>query len=286
MTSSSVASGPITNSSSVTSPVAHLVWRIPGVSKDQVRFSYTTSYRAPTLTDLIALPALSHNNSPISPDRIGNPNLKPELAHGFDMAFEHYLSHSGIVSANVFDRHIQNLMRRSTSLVNGRWVSAPGNLGDATTRGIELEAKFDLVDLFPSAPAISLRSNYSHFWSAVQDIQGPNNRLDQQPAQTANMGLDYKLGKIPLTLGGNLNWTPAYTVQSTTTQANSIGMKRQFDMYALWKFSPASQLRLSANNLVNNNYDTSTASTLGYPEISDVIAPTYTTWTLRWELKY
>jgi len=285
-TTSTMANQAVSNTSSVTSPVAHLVWRIPGASKDQVRLSYTNSYRAPTLTDLVALPALSQNNSPVSPDRIGNPYLKPELAHGFDLSFEHYLSHNGIISANIFDRDIQNLMRHETALVNGRWVSTPTNLGDATTRGIELEAKFDLVEFLPSAPAISLRTNYSRFWSAVQDIQGPNNRLDQQPAQTANVGMDYKMAQLPLTIGGNINWTPAYIVQSTTTQANSIGMKRQFDMYALWKFSAVSQLRLSVNNLVNNNYDTSTSSTLGYPEVSDVMAPTYTTWTLRWELKY
>ena len=94
------------------------------------------------------------------------------------------------------------------------------------------------------------------------------------------------MAALPLTAGGSINWTPAYTVQTTTTQANSIGLKRQFDMYALWKFTRTSQLRLSVNNLVNNDYFTSTSSTLGYPEISDVTAPTYTTWTLKWELKY
>ncbi len=285
-TTSTILSGPVSNNSSVTSPVAHLVWRIPGAGKDQIRMSYTNSYRPPTLNDLIALPALSHDNSPISPDRIGNPYLKPELAHGFDLSFEHYLSHSGIVSANIFSRDIQNLMRRETTLADGRWVSAPVNLGGATTHGIELEAKFDLKEFFPSSPAISLRSNYSRFWSQVQDIQGPDNRLDQQPAQTANLGMDYKMAALPLTAGGSINWTPAYTVQTTTTQANSIGLKRQFDMYALWKFTRTSQLRLSVNNLVNNDYFTSTSSTLGYPEISDVTAPTYTTWTLKWELKY
>ena len=177
-------------------------------------------------------------------------------------------------------------MRHEVSLVDGRWVAAPVNLANAQTHGIELEAKFDLVEFFPNAPAISLRSNYSHFWSQVQDIQGPNNRIDQQPSQTANLGADYKMASIPLTMGGSLNWTPAYIVQSSTTQGNTIGLKRQLDMYALWKFSIRSQLRFSVNNLVNSDYVTSTFSTLGYPEVSTVYAPTYATYTLRWEAKF
>jgi outer membrane receptor for ferrienterochelin and colicins len=63
-------------------------------------------------------------------------------------------------------------------------------------------------------------------------------------------------------------------------------LKRQLDMYALWKFTLNSQLRFSINNLVNSNYFTNTFSVLGYPEVSNVVDPTYTTYTLRWEYKY
>ena len=285
-TSSTLPTGEINNKSGVWAPLFHVVWRIPDMPKDQLRSSITHSYRPPTLNDIVALPTLVQNNSPINPDRIGNPYLKPEVANGFDFGYEHYLSHSGILAANFFYRDIRNLIRHETSLVNGRWVAAPVNLDSATTHGIELEAKFELQDFFPQAPNIALRSNYSHFWSSVTDIQGPNNRIDQQPSQTANLGMDYKLAKLPLTLGGNINWTPAYIVQSSTTQANSIGLKRQVDMYALWKFSITSQLRFSVNNAVNSDYLTSTISSLGYPEVSSVVTPTYTTYSLRWELKY
>ena len=285
-TVSALPDGEIVNNSSVWSPLFHLLWRIPDHKDDQLRLSVTHAYRPPVLNDLVTLPVLAQNNSPINPDKVGNPNLKPELSNGVDFGYEHYLSHSGILAANFFYRDITNLMRHEVSLVDGRWVSAPVNLANAQTHGIELEAKFDLVEFFPNAPAISLRSNYSHFWSQVQDIQGPNNRIDQQPSQTANLGADYKMAAIPLTVGGSLNWTPAYIVQSSTTQGNTIGLKRQLDMYALWKFSIRSQLRFSVNNLVNSDYVTSTFSSLGYPEVSTVDAPTYATYTLRWEARF
>lgn len=285
-TISTLPQGEVMNESSVWSPLFHVVWRIPDHKDDQIRMSLTHSYRPPVLNDLMTLPVLSQNNSPINPDKVGNPDLKPEIANGLDIGYEHYLSHTGILAANFFYRQIHDLIRYDVSLAGDRWVSSPVNLANAQTHGIELEAKFDLVEFFPNAPAISLRSNYSHFWSQVQDIQGPNNRIDQQPSQTANLGADYKMAALPLTIGGGLNWTPAYIVQSSTTQGNSIGLKRQLDMYALWKFSIASQLRFSINNLVNSNYFTNTFSTLGYPEVSNVTDPTYTTYTLRWELKY
>ena len=285
-TSSAQPTGEIVNHSSVWSPLFHVVYRLPDSPKDQIRMSLTHSYRPPTTNNLMAIPSLSQNNSPINPDKIGNPNLKPELANGIDMGYEHYLGRNGILAANLFYRDIKNLIRNQVSLDAGRWVSAPTNLDFARTHGIELEAKFDLSDFFTDAPQISVRSNYSHFWSNVTDIQGPNNRIDQQPSQIANIGADYKMAKLPLTIGGSINWTPAYIIQSSTTKGSTINIKRQLDVYALWKFSVTSQLRFAVNNLVNSNYQTSTFSTLGYPEVSTVTAPTYSTYTLRWEYKY
>jgi iron complex outermembrane receptor protein len=285
-TSSTTATGEVDNASSVWSPVLHGVWRIPGHEKDQLRMSLTHSYRSPQLSDLIALPAISHLNSPTSPDKIGNPNLRPELARGIDFAYEHYLPAGGLFSANVFMRNITDLMRREITLVNGRWVSQPFNIGDARTSGVELEAKFRLADFFADAPAIDLRSNYSRFFSSVEGVPGPNNRLDQQPKQTANFGIDYRMKGVPLTLGGNLNWTPAFVVQTSENQAVSTAIKRQLDLYGLWKFSPNTQLRVSANNLVNSNYITGNAVTVGNGgETTTVTARTYTTWTVKLEMK-
>lgn len=152
--------------------------------------------------------------------------------------------------------------------------------------GIELEAKFQLVEFFPNAPAVEFRSNYSRFRSRVDDIPGPDNRLDQQPRQTANLGVDYRLAALPLTLGGNLNWTPAYIVQASESQASRFGTKRQVDVYGLWKFTPNTQLRLSANNLLQRDYLSGSAlETDRFQQIATVSARTYTSFTARLEVR-
>lgn len=289
-THSSKANYVVDNSTSVFSPIVHAVYRIPDFGKDQIRMSLTNSYRAPALNDVIAVPAISPLNGPTRPDRSGNPDLKPELSRGIDIAYEHYLKSAGIMSVNLFVKEIDDLIRRRTELVKTgndyRWLNSPINIGRALSKGVELEAKFQLQEFFSQGPAIDVRTNYSRFWSSVDDVKGPNNRLDQQPSQTANFGLDYRVSGLPLTLGGNWNWTPAYVNQISDTQLLSIGIKRQVDMYALWKFSPNFKIRLAANNIQANDYLSGNSLAInGVNYLQNNRSRTFTVFNLRLELK-
>ena len=284
-TRSTSAGKDVANDSSVWSPMLHGVWRIPSYPKDQVRASLTHAYKAPSPNDLIAAPSFSRLNSATRPDSVGNPNLKPELSHGMDLAYEHYLGKSGILTANTFVRDIKDLIRRQTTLAGTRWVSAPANIGHAVTTGVELEAKVQLAELNPGGPNIDLRSNYSRFWSHVDDIPGPNNRLAQQPKQTANIGVDYRFRELPLTLGGSYNWTPATLIQNSATEVLATSVKHQFDAYGLWKFSPHAQLRVSANNLLGRDYESGRAVSEPLLQTADALAHTYTSVSVKLELK-
>ena len=245
------------NDSGVWTPLMHAVFKPDPQKRDQVRMSLTRSYKTPTLYQLVAryVPSLG-DNTWTQPDRTGNPNLKPELATGVDLAFERYLEQGGVLSANVFRRNISNLMRYTTRLDNGRYVSSPQNVGDAVTQGLELEAKFRLNQWIDGAWPVDVRSNVSFFHSKVLDVPGPNNRLDQQPSSTGNLGGDYRLRSLPLTLGGNFNWNPAYDTRRTEQQWAYQGAKRVADVYGLWRLSPSAGLRLTVSNLVPLNYVT------------------------------
>ena len=251
-------SGLKSNTSSVWTPLLHALWKPDPAKRDQVRMSLTRSYRTPTLHNLMARPVSSGElvSRPTRPDRIGNPDLRPELATGIDVAFERYLTGGGVLSANVFRREITDLIRYTVSLQNGRFVSSPINIGDASTQGLELEAKFRLNQAFTDALPIDIRSNLSFFGSNVKQVPGPNNRLDQQPDMTANLGADYRIRRIPLTLGGNLNWNPDYDTRRTQQSMVYQGAKRVVDVYGLWRFSPASAVRLTVSNLQPRDYIT------------------------------
>jgi outer membrane receptor for ferrienterochelin and colicins len=290
-TTSDRSASTISNTSKVFSPLLHALWKIPGHEKDQVRASLTKSYKSPNVQDLIAAPFLSRLNSATSPDRTGNPNLKPELATGLDLAYEHYLGRNGIVSVSGFVREIDNLIRRELSQqqtdLGLRWVSSPANVGHARTSGIELEAKLALAELMDNAPQIDLRSNYSRFWSRVDGIPGPDNRLDQQAKQTANLGMDYRLKDIPLTLGASYNWTPAIRTRTSDKQVVETSRKRVLDMVALWRFDARTQLRISANNaLAEDATGNNLVVANGLAAQAASLNPTYTQWSVRLETKF
>jgi iron complex outermembrane receptor protein len=190
----------------------------------------------------------------------------------------------------VFVRDIHDLMRRQTTLqqtsIGPRWVSTPMNIGHARTSGLELEAKFQLVELVPGAPDVDLRTNYSRYWSQVDGIPGPYNRLDQQARQTANFGVDYRVKAVPLTVGGNFNWTPVTMVQTSLNELDTTGTKRQLDLYGLWKFSPNTQLRISGNNLFARKYETArVVENNGLISALDTLAHTYTRVGIQLETK-
>ena len=293
-----VGDGDVTNRSRVWTPLLHAVWKPDPKGRDQVRMSLTRSYRSPPLGNLIARPSINVRNpvpgpnTPTQPDRAGNPDLKPELATGLDLAVERYLPGSGILSANVFYRRIRDFMRSVVSLETvswaavPRWVSRPQNVGGATTAGIELEAKFRASDLWPEAPRLDVRANASAFRSRVNSVAGPDNRIDQQPDYTANLGGDYRFRGLPFTLGGNANWTPGYVTRISDQQTAIQGRKAVLDVYGLWTFSSASQLRVTASNVVPRDYITgSTFDEAGIREIATTLAPTSINLQVRLELK-
>ena len=275
----------VNNKSSVWSPILQTLWKIPGSKNDQVRLGLTRTYKAPDTGSLIPRRFISNNNSETSPDRTGNPDLKPELAWGLDAAFEHYLNDGGVLSASVFMRRIDDITRTGLSNASGRWVAMPINDGVATTRGIELDAKFPLRSVMADAPAIDFRSNLSFNWSDLSTVPGPNNRLDSQTPVSANLGLDYKLDTMPLTLGGNYSFQNGGPVRISVEQSSYSIPKRVVDVYALWKFDAKANLRISVGNaLRQDNISASTYAGLNGTTTRTTTTPT--TMTVRAMLEY
>jgi len=288
------------NRSNVVSPLLHMVWRPDPKSKDQVRLSLTNSYRPPGLGSLIAHRSINNRypadgpNTPLYPDRVGNPDLKPELASGIDLALERYLPAGGVLSANLFHRRISDLMRSVTTLQTvpwspvPRWVAQTQNIGSATTTGLELEAKFRLDQALDGAPPVDLRNNLSLYRSNVDAVPGPDNRLDQQAGASLNIGADYRLKSLPLALGGSFNWVPGYRTQQSEVQVVTAGRKRIFDAFALWTFNPGLGLRLTASNLAAEDYTSSNqfdSPATNSRNFAQTTAQTYVNWQLRLELK-
>ncbi len=294
----------VANRSGVFAPLAHMVWKFPDAPRDQLRASLTRSYRSPDLSQLVGRYTThadydpSQTNVVSKPDRTGNPALKPELAWSLELGYEHYLDAGGVLSANVYFKRIDDLIRNVRSQVPHpdtgvqRYVSRPQNVGKADAAGLELEAKSRLQDLWAEAPpavqGINLRANLSLMWSRVDQVPGPDNRLEGQPPWTANLGVDWPVRGLPLTLGASFNYTPGFRVQEIDDRFSRAGAKPVLDFNALWKLNPDTSLRLTVSNASAHRLD-SGATTLaadGSSEASDSRSKTYTTVNLRAEFRF
>lgn len=257
---------PVRNLSRVTTPLWHLTYKLDPQARDIVRASLTRSYKAPEPNTLLARPSLSglftdttRPNTEASPDRRGNPALKPELATGLDIAYERYLAGGAMFSVGGFHRSVDNLVRNVTSLQTVPWatvqryVVTPVNFSKARTTGLEVELKGRAGELLPSVfdtkTALNLRASLNYYRSRVDAVDGPDNRLDNQQPWSGNLGFDYRFGGLPLSIGSSLAYTPGYLTRQTNLQSLEQSRVRSLDAFALWNFSRTMSLRVSANNI-------------------------------------
>ena len=273
------------NVSRVLTPLWHINYKFdqagssPG--RDMVRASITRSYKAPDLNALLARPALSSlypdpatRNTELSPDRVGNPQLKPELALGLDVSYEKYLSAGGLVSIGFFHRSIDDLIRNVTTSQNTswasvpRWVVQPQNFSEAKTSGVEFEIKGRAGELMPGwfdpKLGLNLRGSLSVYRSRVDALSGPDNRLDGQQPWSGNLGFDHRFAGWPLTIGATLGYTPGYMTQQTELQSLDQGRTRSLDVFAQWVFSRSLSLRAFGNNLTPVDTWSQTLYSSGY----------------------
>jgi outer membrane receptor protein involved in Fe transport len=275
---------PTTSRVSVLSPLMHTLWRLPG-SKDQLRLALTRTYKAPDLQRLVPRRYYASFNTAVTPDSTGNPALRPELATGLDAAYEHYWTNGAMMSVSVTSREISDLTRNVTTFDGTRWVSSPTNLGKAHVRGLEFETKFPLKSVIAEAPAIQMRVNFARNWSTVDDVPGPDNRLDNQPRWSGNLGADYKSGAW--TAGGNLAYVSGGWTRTTINQFNYGSAQRTLEAYAAYRFDLKNQLRLSLQNVLKT--DSSSVSRYQDEMATRDFASYregYLGWRLQYELKF
>ncbi|QGZ40646.1 outer membrane receptor for ferrienterochelin and colicin [Pseudoduganella flava] len=234
----------VASQAAVWSPVGHLLWRIPD-SRDQMRVALTRSYKAPETRDLMPRRYTVNNaNGPTNPDAQGNPALRPELAWGIDAAYERYFAGNAMLSVSAYGRRIADVILQQLFRDGSQWVTMPGNGGRASTRGVELDGRFNL------SKQASARFTLARNWSDVKAVAGPGNRLGEQTPLVANAGLDYRFGS-GTTAGFNWNVQGAGTARTSATQWRERGTLRQLTAYASWQAGHGVTLRLTGTDLLN-----------------------------------
>ncbi len=277
---------PVRSRSSVLSPILQTLYKIPGAKGDQLRFALARTYRPPGTFSLMPRRSKTLNNSATELEFAGNPDLRPELALGFDTAYEHYWAEGAMVSISASMREIDDVMRAATRQdAAGGWYSLPINDGKARTRGLEFEAKFPLKSIINSAPALDVRVSLARNWSSVDAVSGPNNRLAQQTPFSGSVGVDYKTGR--LTTGASYAFRNGGPVRISENEATYVSVRRDLEAYALWKFDARNQLRVTLTNLLGEDkFDERIYSDSNGVERRIAVYPNGVNLRLALELKY
>ncbi|MYM84890.1 TonB-dependent receptor [Duganella sp. FT50W] len=278
---------PTSSSYSVVSPVAQSLWKVPDTKGDQVRVALTRTYKAPELSRLVQGHFYTAYNTSTSPDFIGNPHLRPELATGIDVAYERYWAEGALLSLSANSREIHDLTQNNIVFDGSRWVSSPINNGAAHVRGIGVESKFPLRTIWLEGPAVNVRAEVYRNWSRVDSVPGPNNRLDRQPQVSAVLGVDYQEGAY--SGGASFSFASRGWARTSPTESQYNTVQRDLEAYFVYKMNAKDQLRFTIRNALK----TGSTSVSRYQDMasnldsaSSTTSPGYLGWRLQYEHKF
>lgn len=214
-----------------------------------LRASLGAGFKPPRLDELTNQPVFSVNaNTPLEPDRRGNPSLRPEHSVNFEAVIERYLpNEAGVFGANAYLRRTENFTERRVQLEGARWVDRPYNEGSARHWGLEFDGKLR-ADGFGWRGA-TFRAHLTVPRSRVDDERlGIRRTAREQPRYILSAGYDQTLGER--SFGVSLQHSGRVLTRVPGEQAYETRRRTVLDAYALQKLSTALNLRLSLQNLL------------------------------------
>ena len=203
-------------------------------------------------------------NTPLEPDRGGNPLLVPERVANLEAGLERQVP-GGQWGVNTYLRRTRHFVERRTLWEAGRWVDRPYNEGDARHWGLELSAKLSGEHLL-LLPLIgrqgSLRAQFTLPRGKVHDaVLGLTRAPRDLPRYTATLGYEGSVPAWQSTWGLQWQHLAAARTQVPGEVAARTRARNVVDAHWVRRLSPALNLRLSAQNLLGaDTWRTATSS--------------------------
>lgn len=219
-----------------------------------LRSSLGTGIKAPKLDEISNAPIVSTAaNSPLEPDRRGNPNLRPEKTVNLELALEHYWPNEiVVVGANAYVRDTKNFVERRPVLENTRWVERPFNEGDARHWGLELDGKLK-TEIFGFSGG-SFRTHLTIPRGRVDDERLDITRSAREvPRYVWTFGYDQTLSSLSSNAGFLLQQTGATKTDVPREQWAETRSRTVLDAYWVKKISRTVNLRLTLQNILGED---------------------------------
>ena len=200
-----------------------------------------------------------------------DPSLRPQMAKNVDLKLEYYFKHSGLLSATVYRKDIEDYIGGALNsgatipatpdngfdgLYGGYVIFRPRNLGSARLEGFELEYKQRLAFLPGPFKGLTVRGNYTYLktegnFGAATQIKGT--QLVNFVPRAVNAGLQYNYRNFGATF--DLNRTGEYPVAISLTSPGLNAYRRELttmNASLSYRIRPDATLFLNATNLTEN----------------------------------
>ncbi|MBC3872901.1 TonB-dependent receptor plug domain-containing protein [Undibacterium flavidum] len=233
----------------ILSPIVQTRWKNPSNKENQFRLALARTFKSPEAIQMITTTLPHFNNDLTSPDTIGNPNLRPEIAWGLDSAFEHFGENGFNYSISHYLKQVKHLLRDRLFQSNELWLQQTINDGNALAQSLVFDTSFPISIVFNNAPNMNIKANMSRNWSTVNNVSGPNNRFAEQAKFNANLNLDYKFNDA-WKMGANYGVVSGGPLRVAQDRINLVQVRRTTSAYAHWAINKESTLRMSASNLL------------------------------------
>jgi len=220
-----------------------------------LRSSLGAAIKAPKLDEISNAQIRSTNaNSPLEPDRRGNPELDPEKSVSLELNLEHYWpNETAVVGINAYLRETRDFIERRVSQEGARWVERPYNEGDAQHWGIELDGKLK-ADALGLAGA-SFRSHLTLPHGSVDDTRlGIHRSPRELPSFIWTFGYDQNLPSLSSTAGVLLQRTGTIKTDIPSEQWANTGARSVLDAYWVRKLGLTTNLRFTLQNLLGEDF--------------------------------
>ncbi len=251
ITDRTVGGPAVENSYETLLPSAHFKWNL--TDDDRLLASVARTVRNPSFNFIS--PALLETELEDN-DFIGNPDLDPETAWGFDVGYERRLGRTGVAGVNFFYRDVTDLIEVVNTTAEGSegpgtFIYTAENAGDGTVWGVEFDFSAPLTVVGLENTGVFL--NYSWLDSEIEDFLGER-RFNSQAESIFNVGFIHDMRSLGASFGATYR-SQGDAFSRIVSEEVSTSYGADLEMFVEKRFGERFTLRLTGSNLLDASKD-------------------------------
>lgn len=219
-----------------------------------LRAAWSNTIARPDFNDISPRLQLDEDANEID---LGNPDLDPYESSNFDLLADWYIGESGVISAGVFykdiDNYIVEVMSRQNTQFPGYEVTQPTNGTSASVTGFEFNAQSGLEFVSPALSGFLMGFNATVLDTELKLSERPGEEfaLPDAAERSGNIYIGYENDRLSTRLSLSERGKYLTEVGDTPLFDLYVAPHTQLDLTASYRFSDAFELVAELTNLTD-----------------------------------